>query len=562
KKNRDLQKKAYMEAAATVIGQITGGLAGGRDSAIVGGNVALNADQNNRQLHVREMELIRLNRKAFLNYLNQRNKDGAGLFTPMDKISEEEAEYWLANAARANVDSTHMRAIGQQIGTATTLESRLYFAAKEYLANLVKTGAVFTDESGVSQRYFTATADDFKNGLKYVNAESPLYREFMATNFLEAYLPKHPTPADQALYDKISKERATRAAVGIATAGLLWWAGNRFGTPRTPIVGQAGSTVEAPIPLGNSYRLAETIPVTGEAVVLMKDTGVGNIKIPAGSKVAYRDGLLGIKTPDGKEMVLPVRAAEINPMAGNSGTVVTPAGQAQIASSNAIKPGNTVRLTQNVVTPNGQLILAGSVVTQVENTLRVVMPNGAVIVGAYNKGAAGGPLALPDMPINRMIINEDGLKQVNVLYTPLEAQRRLNTKDVGGSNKYRPAEAAAGAQLEDALGAMKRYEPSLTQGANDKNPDFVIIDGPYKGKTVDAMYTTGQLTKKEIDGINKFFEKNMILGKEKENILNHLDKADFVPVDFRVLTQNNQQIFMNYIGTLPAAQRAKIIIVK
>ncbi|NLR76985.1 hypothetical protein HF682_17615, partial [Leeia sp. IMCC25680] len=42
KKNRDLQKKAYMEAAATVIGQITGGLAGGRDSAIVGGNVALN----------------------------------------------------------------------------------------------------------------------------------------------------------------------------------------------------------------------------------------------------------------------------------------------------------------------------------------------------------------------------------------------------------------------------------------------------------------------------------------------------------------------------------------
>lgn len=42
----------------------------------------------------------------------------------------------------------------------------------------------------------------------------------------------------------------------------------------------------------------------------------------------------------------------------------------------------------------------------------------------------------------------------------------------------------------------------------DKTPDFVITSGPNKAKSVDAMYNTDRLSQKEIDGLNKFYEKN------------------------------------------------------
>lgn len=46
------------------------------------------------------------------------------------------------------------------------------------------------------------------------------------------------------------------------------------------------------------------------------------------------------------------------------------------------------------------------------------------------------------------------------------------------------------------------------------------------------------------------------------NIQKHLKKADFVPVDFRVLNESNQDIFLKYIKTPPKSQREQIIIVK
>lgn len=96
---------------------------------------------------------------------------------------------------------------------------------------------------------------------------------------------------------------------------------------------------------------------------------------------------------------------------------------------------------------------------------------------------------------------------------------------------------------------MKKYEVS-TGKPLDKNPDWTIASGPNNGKTVDAMYTTDNLTQKEIDGLNKFYEKNMTVVKragelppEIQNIQKYLNKADFVPIDFRVLNEKNQSIF-------------------
>lgn len=108
---------------------------------------------------------------------------------------------------------------------------------------------------------------------------------------------------------------------------------------------------------------------------------------------------------------------------------------------------------------------------------------------------------------------------------------------------------------------MERYTPpkGATSGTS---PDFIITAVPNKGKTVDAMYTTDKFSQKEIDGLNKFNEKNMNQGRGKDVIQDHLKKADFVPVDFRVLTPTNQKIFIDYIKTLPISQQNKIIIVR
>jgi len=83
------------------------------------------------------------------------------------------------------------------------------------------------------------------------------------------------------------------------------------------------------------------------------------------------------------------------------------------------------------------------------------------------------------------------------------------------------------------------------------------------------MYTTKNLVQKEIDGINKFFEKNMTTSRltgdmpsGQDQITQHLNKADLVPVDFTVLTQKNQTIFMNFIKTLSKSQQDKIIIMR
>ncbi|MCO6523357.1 MAG: hypothetical protein J6571_09270, partial [Snodgrassella sp.] len=161
----------------------------------------------------------------------------------------------------------------------------------------------------------------------------------------------------------------------------------------------------------------------------------------------------------------------------------------------------------------------------------------------------------------QIIKNSDGLNEVKINQTPPEGQNRLNTPDLGGSGKLKPAEAASAAQLEPVLGKMERYTPphGATTGTS---PDFVITSGPNKGKTVDAMYTTDKLSQKEIDGLNKFYDKNMSTGNGKIVIQDHLKKADFVPVDFRVLTPANQKIFIDYIKTLPKSQQNKIIIMR
>ncbi|WP_335957390.1 hypothetical protein [Acinetobacter bereziniae] len=165
------------------------------------------------------------------------------------------------------------------------------------------------------------------------------------------------------------------------------------------------------------------------------------------------------------------------------------------------------------------------------------------------------PLQTPVKVENILVNPKTGLKEVKPQETVLDTHAKLNQYDQG---KLKPAEAATGAQLESVLGSMKKYEGATTT----KNPDWEIISGPNKGKTVDAMYTTDKLSQKEIDGLNKYYEKNMTKGSEKDKIQDHLGKADFVPIDFRVLNPSNQEIFLNYVKTLPKSQQNQFIIMR
>ncbi|WP_445117104.1 hypothetical protein [Acinetobacter sp. WZC-1] len=163
-----------------------------------------------------------------------------------------------------------------------------------------------------------------------------------------------------------------------------------------------------------------------------------------------------------------------------------------------------------------------------------------------------------DVNQNQIIKNAEDVKEIKVTDTPLEGQARLNTKDVGGNGKLNPAEAATAAQLEKVLGKMER----APAGADY---DFITASG----KKVDIIYSTKNLSQKEIDGLNKFYEKNMTqsivegsLPPGKQQIIDHLNKADVVPVDFRVLDPHNQVIFNDFMKSLSSSQREKILIVR
>jgi filamentous hemagglutinin len=191
---------------------------------------------------------------------------------------------------------------------------------------------------------------------------------------------------------------------------------------------------------------------------------------------------------------------------------------------------------------------------------------GQADVGSANKignveGAAG------DVPAPKVSANSQGMTEVVPSATPLNRQRELNTADISGNGKLKPAEASAAAQIEPAMGHLQRYDGPPTVGK--KAPDFQITEGPNAGKTVDLMYTTAGNSAKEIAGLNKFFEKNMTVPegpglppKGVGQIQEHFNKADVVVMDLRTLTPTNQKILMDYVITLSPAQQGKIVIIK
>jgi hypothetical protein len=84
----------------------------------------------------------------------------------------------------------------------------------------------------------------------------------------------------------------------------------------------------------------------------------------------------------------------------------------------------------------------------------------------------------------------------------------------------------------------------------------VFSSGAHKGKIVDFMLTPDSF--EQAAKINQFFEKNM-KGFAKTLDL-HLNKADYVPMDTRFLTESNNKLLNDLIETLPKEQKAKVIL--
>lgn len=79
---------------------------------------------------------------------------------------------------------------------------------------------------------------------------------------------------------------------------------------------------------------------------------------------------------------------------------------------------------------------------------------------------------------------------------------------------------------------------------------------PYSGKTVDFMWTDSSRSAQ----INKFFSNNA--SQNQRQLIDHLDKADIVPIDYRNLTPGNQGMVNGWIKLLTPEQQDKILILR
>lgn len=105
-------------------------------------------------------------------------------------------------------------------------------------------------------------------------------------------------------------------------------------------------------------------------------------------------------------------------------------------------------------------------------------------------------------------------------------------------------------QFSESAGRMER--------SSTKRIDFDIVAGANQAKTVDFMYTVDPAARTKM---NQFFMKNWARRGQSE-VLDHLQRADFVPLDFRNLDQANQNVVLTFLKTLSRQLRAKAIVLE
>ncbi|UAN62452.1 RHS repeat-associated core domain-containing protein [Serratia sp. JSRIV006] len=175
------------------------------------------------------------------------------------------------------------------------------------------------------------------------------------------------------------------------------------------------------------------------------------------------------------------------------------------------------------------------------------------------------PTGLTGMPRAPGQIYKDPVTGVNTVHMgngPIGQSDldRLAFDTAKGKNIFHEAEAAIG--LEKAYGGVLERIPS-TVDANGKtipDADFIFASGPMQGKKIDFLWTLDNPG--SVQKMNEMFQKPKFLRMNEGQLLGHLEKADIVPLDYRNLTPNNQQIVNQWILKLEPIQKSQILIMK
>jgi hypothetical protein len=130
-----------------------------------------------------------------------------------------------------------------------------------------------------------------------------------------------------------------------------------------------------------------------------------------------------------------------------------------------------------------------------------------------------------------------------------------------GTPIYRTGEGLAASEFEKTFGVT--LERITKETSNVKNPaDFTIRGGELDGKTIDFLYTINNEYAKDKLNAN-FLLKIRDENAAYDNLVKHVNKADFVPLDFRTLNEANQsKLLNNVIPRLTPAQQAQLLIIK
>nr|WP_233101904.1 hemagglutinin repeat-containing protein [Variovorax sp. IB41] len=156
---------------------------------------------------------------------------------------------------------------------------------------------------------------------------------------------------------------------------------------------------------------------------------------------------------------------------------------------------------------------------------------------------------------------ETGLNAVNPTSSVSRAEvDRLAWDTAAG--KARPGEGNAAAQYQNATGStLERVNPADYLPGTPK-PDFVIVSGPNAGQKVDFMFAVD--SEYAAAGMNNnFLKTNKDVTAMKNQLIDHAEKADVVPLDFRKLTAENQQLLLDrVISLLSPAEQAKLLILR
>lgn len=153
-----------------------------------------------------------------------------------------------------------------------------------------------------------------------------------------------------------------------------------------------------------------------------------------------------------------------------------------------------------------------------------------------------------------------GLNTVNLYKKPPEKEVERLAKDASGNSRRHEAETAA--QWQQAHGV--RLEPYDADKPGGK-PDFwvAVKDLPRsEWQTLDFMFTEDAANEYKIGKFNRYFADTAKRWEaQKDQIQDHLKKADIVPLDLRRLNALNRAKVLGYVLSLPQEQKDRIYII-